>query len=374
MPSCDVAVIGGGIVGCATGFYAARRGLDTVVFERGESGGATRQAAGILPAPHFLAPDESLTASNAHAVLSRRSYEFYRQLLEDLRDYAESDVGFRQAGSLNVATTDEGRQRLRKYCEEMQRYDRPCRWLSAQAVHERLPRLTAEVTGGFRYEDECVVEPGSLLDALVTGLEEEGGRLIPETSVDGLHRNDGRIDAVSTAGGRRWDTNAVVLAAGTWSRQFEDVLNVEVPVEPRRGQIVVTHWEALEEQPVLRHEDFYVVGRSGGEVLVGATVEDAGFEVCPTLGGVEGLIRRGAALFEGLRTRRFVEVRVGLRPYLRRKGGPLLGRVPDLENAYLGVGHYKSGILQGPFSGYLLARMVDGAPLDFKTEVFEPPR
>jgi len=374
MRTVDVAVVGGGIVGSSVALYGARRNLEVVVVDREDPAAASGAATGILPAPHFLREDESLREDNAHAVLSRRAYDHYPGLVERLEEETGIDLDYRRVGCWELAATEEERKRKRGYLREMKRHGTPGRWAEPGEIAGELPTVTAPVTGGFFHPEQCLVDPLRLLKALRVAARDRGAGWYGEREVTTLRADGAAPPVVEVKGGEDIEARFAVVAAGCWSRRFEEDLGVRIPVEPRRGQTVHTRWDRLSGMPVVRRGDHSVVARADGRVVLGATVEESGFEGTATLGGAQRLMDWATRLMGGLSERPLGAVRSGLRPYLDRTGGPLLGAVPGVRGVYLATGHYRSGILQGPFCGRLLAEAMAGDSPAEKWEVLAPPR
>lgn len=369
----DVIVIGGGVAGTSVALFCARRFDEVVVYDAGDPGAASGAATGILPAPDFLREGATLDGDNAHAVLSRRAYEFYPELVAHLEDTTGRNLDYRQVGSWTLASGERDREELEDYHREMKKHGRPCEWAEPATIAEELPFVSRSITGGYFHAEVCLVRPARLLEALTEAARGEGVSVHRDSRVSELNVGP-KADPRVTVDGEVRTARHVVVAAGCWSGAFEDDLGVSVPVRPRRGQTVHTRWEALAGMPVLREGNHSVTARSSGRVLVGATVEASGFEPGTTLEGIRGLLTWGTGFLEGLSDRPLLGVRSGLRPYLDRTGGPLLGSVPGIRGVHLATGHYKSGVLQGPYSGYLLAQAMAGDDPELDLEAFAPPR
>lgn len=370
----DVVVVGGGVVGSAVALFSAEHFDRVTVYDANDPAAASGAATGILPAPDFLRENEPPDENNAYAVLSRRAYDFYPGFVDRLEAVTDRDLDYRQVGCWVLADTPEARRELEEYHREMQKYGRSSQWAEPGTIANELPMVSRTITGGYFHAEECLVRPGPLLEALRSAARGRGVEYRRGTRVRRLRCGPDDPPAVTVEEGETREARHVVVAAGCWSRAFEESLGVGVPVEPRRGQTVHTRWETMAGMPILRQGDYSVTARSDGRVLVGATVEESGFEGGATLEGVGDLLAWGTEFIEGLSERPLLEVRSGLRPHLRRTGGPLLGPVPEVRGVYLATGHYRSGILQGPYSGYLLAQSMAGEEPDLDLTFFAPPR
>jgi D-amino-acid dehydrogenase len=188
------------------------------------------------------------------------------------------------------------------------------------------------------------------------------GLYLRRASVRGLERTGERVTAVDTDRGQI-ACAAVVIAGGAWTPELGRQLGVDLPVAPLRGQIVHLRLEAVDSaawpilQPVL---SYYVVPWPDGRLAVGGTMEpEAGFDVRPTAGGIQGLLSEVVQLAPGIADATFVEVRVGLRP-VSVDDAPILGPLPGVANAWVATGHGANGLLLGPYSAHLVARAMTG--------------
>ncbi len=366
----DVGVVGGGIAGCATALFCAREGLSVKLFERGGIGQeASRASAGVLSPPKFVGAEEPLEEVDSYPRLSRAGYDFYPEFIEILSGYGVSGIGYEQSGGWYLAFDGVQHEEIRSYYREMKRYDRPCEWGEPEEIRRELPWVQPDLHGGYFFPEDARVVPRRLMDGLEKALAREGVELLEETPVTGFETNGGRLTAVRSHGNAH-DVGSVVLAAGCWSRALAEDLDVTLPVRPRKGEMIRTRAEEMAGTPILRSGDWFLLPRSQGEVLIGSTVLDTGFDREPSIEGVRRLLREGEVIVRGLSGRPFLDCWSGLRPYAERKGGPFLGGLPGWENGFVNAGHYKTGILQGPISGRQMARMVSGQPTDFDCSVY----
>ena len=213
--------------------------------------------------------------------------------------------------------------------------------------------------------------------ALVAALEFAARRRGVEWLDDDVVRiavENGRARAVHTANGTITG-GAVVVAGGAWTPTLASSFGMRAGVRPVRGQIVhlQTHadtsgWPVL--QPILSH---YVVPWSDGRVVLGATVEDVGFDARPTAAGLRQLFSEGLKVSPGLAEATFLEVRVGLRP-VSDDELPIVGALPTAMNVFVATGHGANGLLLGPITGRVVTDLVMGRPPVVDVEPFSPAR
>jgi len=335
----DAVFVGGGVIGLASAWRAQEAGLKVCVLERDRAGsGASRVAAGIL------APDsEAEPGSESFVAFARRSLELYPPFVEELG----VDVGFWPSGMLVVAVDpDEVDQITHEF--------RGLEWLTASDCRALEPGLSPAICGGLLSEQEASVDPRRLVDALAARVEVREG-----VEVAAVTR-----DAVTTRTGETIAAGRVVVCAGAWSGL------AGVPVRPVKGQVVRLRGE-LPAQRMIRTEHVYVVPRQSGEVVVGATVEERGFDTTVTAGAVHELLREGYRVLPELAELELVDVSAGLRPG-SPDNGPLVGEWED--GVLVATGHYRNGILLAPVTAETIAAILSGAEPPAESLPFAPER
>jgi glycine oxidase len=335
----DAVFVGGGVIGLACAWRAAERGLAVCVLERDAAGnGASRVAAGIL------APDtESEPGREPFVPLARRSLELYPDFVAAL----ETDVGFWPCGMLAVALDADEAAALR-------REPGVTGWLTPSRCRALEPGLSPVVAGGALSGHEASVDPRRLVAALAGKVEVREG-----TEVAAVAR-----ESVTTTAGETIRAGRVVLCAGAWSGF------AGAPVRPVKGQVVRLRG-GLPAQRMIRTERVYVVPRRNGEVIVGATVEERGFDTTVTAGAVHELLREGYRVLPELAELEFVDATAGLRPG-SPDNGPLLGERED--GVVLATGHYRNGILLTPITAETIAALLAGEEPPPEAAPFAPDR
>jgi glycine oxidase len=332
----DAVFVGGGVIGLASAWRASQRGLDVCVLERDRAGsGASRVAAGIL------APDsESEPGHEPFVPLARRSLELYPDFVAAL----ETDVGFWPCGMLTVALD-------RDELAALQREPGLANWLTASECRALEPGLAPSVAGGAWSEQEASVDPRRLVAALAERVHVREG-----ADVASFTR-----DSVTLANGETIAAGRVVLSAGAWSGP---------PVRPVKGQVVRLRGE-LPASRMVRTERVYVVPRQNGEVVLGATVEERGFDTAVTAGAVHELLREGYRVLPEIAELELVDVTAGLRPGTP-DNGPLIGERED--GVLVATGHYRNGILLAPVTAEAVAALLVGDAPPPEVAPFAPDR
>lgn len=349
-----VAIIGGGVIGLAVGWRLAQAGRRVDLFERDRVGqGATRAAGGMLAASAEAEPAEhDLTG------LNRLSQSLWPDFARELVAASGIDIGMRREGILNVALTGDDLRRLRAEFDHQRRHGLPTQWLSAAEVREREPCLAPGVSGAIFSPGDHQVENRLVADALREAFQRAGGRVHEGVAVERILVENGAVRGVGTGGGIH-EAGTVLLAAGAWSGGIEGLPDTaRPPVRPVKGQMLAVRMPA--EEPLLRHvvwaPGVYLIPRLDGRLLIGATVEERGFDTRITAGGLLTLLHAAWRVLPGVEELPVEETWVGFRPG-SRDDAPVLGPGPVRGLVYA-TGHHRNGILLTPVTAELVSRHI----------------
>ncbi|HWP28151.1 MAG TPA: glycine oxidase ThiO [Chloroflexota bacterium] len=363
----DVAIVGGGVIGCAAAYYLARAGARVVVLERDRIGAEASTAAAGLLAP--LAED---ARPGPFLDLALASLARYPALATELRATTGIDIELLTPGLLRLALDEAEAADYQASLRWQQQRGLPVRWLEGAEVRTLVPQVTSSVCGAVYSELEHHVNPVRLVEALARAAAAHGAEFRLGTPVQGLCWQGRRVVGVRLPEGEL-AAGHVVLAAGAWAAACGDWLGIRLPVEPVKGQLVAI----LPETTTLRHPLYgrrgYLVPKADGTVYVGATVERVGFDRRVTAAGVASLLGLLCELVPPLSTATFVRAWAGLRPGTPDHL-PVLGPVPGIEGVTLATGHYRNGILLAPISGELVAQAAQGKPTTLPLAPFSPAR
>ena len=379
--SFDVVVVGGGVIGLACAWRAAQRGARVAVLERGEpGGGATRVAAGML------APVGELSFGEPELLeLTLASARLYPEFVAELEAASGESTAYEQLGALHIALDRDEAAQLRRVHELQRSLELEAEWLAPRKCRELEPGLTPAFHGGVLAAGEAAIDPRALSRALAAALRAAGGELRTGTEVvDGIFDGD-RLAGVRTkptpgsagplnryaeqrsggpsrraaAAGEELRAETVILAAGAWSGQVQWLPEHARPaVRPVKGQVL--ELRRRDEEPPARHilasERVYLVPRPDGRLIVGATVEEMGFDTSVTAGGVHELLREAYRLLPGVAEMELLDAVAGLRP-----GTPNNLPIVDpgaIEGLVLATGHYRNGILLAPLAAQTVADLL----------------
>jgi glycine oxidase len=282
----------------------------------------------------------------------------YDRFVDDVSRESGLAVEYRRCGTLEVAADRSAADRLRANAAA-HREDVVMTWLDASAAHLEEPALARSIEGALLVSTHGYVSVPTLIDALAWAALRHGAQVESADPVSGV-RVDGSALVVVTADGTEWPANYVVVCAGSWSSQIGSPGLTAGAVRPVRGQLLRLRWQGSPLSHVVWGPDCYVVPWQDGTVLVGATVEDVGFDERATAAGVRDLLDAVCELLPEAWQATFVEARVGLRP-ATADGLPFIGRSTAHPRLVYATGHFRNGILLAPLTAQLVSEViVDG--------------
>ncbi|MFK3731205.1 glycine oxidase ThiO [Streptomyces sp. NPDC088090] len=372
--SSDVLVVGGGVIGLVTAWRAALRGLTVAVVDPGPGGGAARVAAGMLAAVTELHYGEETLLG-----LNLASAARYPAFVAELEEAAGLDVGYRDCGTLAVALDADDRAHLRELHALQARCGLASTWLSGRECRRLEPMLAPGVRGGLRVDGDHQVDPRRLAAALLTACE-RAGVVFHRALAERLVVTGDRARGVVLGDGTELSAGQTVLAAGSLSGRLAGVPPAVLPpVRPVKGQVLRLRIPApyapflsRTVRAVVRGSHVYLVPRENGELVVGATSEELGWDTTVTAGGVYELLRDAHELVPGLTELPLTETLAGLRPG-SPDNAPLLGP-SALPGLHLATGHYRNGILLTPVTGDVMAEALTTGALPDEARPFSPRR
>jgi len=352
--SFDVAVVGAGVIGLAVGWRAAERGLKVLVLERGAE--SARETSSV--AAGMLAPiSEALATELPLMRLGIASVAAYPEFLNDLTEASEgADLGYLTCGTLLAARDADEAESLARELELRQSLGLPVNRLRGSEARRLEPALAPTLRLALEIPDDHAIDPRKLTAALARALKNKGGELRTRASVAEVTVEHDRVTGVRLADGTDVTADNVVVAAGPWSSALDGIpAGASIPVHPIKGQILRLHDPAGPGllTRVLRMTGGYLVPRGDGRYVLGATMEERGFETTVTAGGAFELLRNAFELLPSVTELVIDELSAGLRPATPDNApaiGP--GAIPGLHWA---TGHFRHGILLTPITAALVA-------------------
>ncbi len=356
----SVAIIGAGVCGLGIGWRLAQAGCQVDVFDKGEAGrGATWASAGMLAGGLETEPGEE------HLLpLAQRSQEMWPEFARELQAASGIDLGYRDEGILWIALTQDDAAQLRFTFEFQTGLGIALEWLTGAETRAREPHLKPGLTAAIYSPHDHQVDNRQLALALKQAFQGAGGRLHENTAVTSVEVEAGRVRGVAL-GERVHRAEVVVLAAGAWSRDIDGLPEAaRPPVRPLKGQALALRMDPA--APLIEHVLWvpkgYMVPRNDGRLLIGATVEERGFDESLTAGGVFALLESAWRALPAIEELAIDEFWVGFRPG-SRDDLPILGPTP-VDGLMLASGHHRNGILLAPITAEAVAQQVlTGRPL-----------
>ena len=355
----DVVIVGAGIIGCAIARELSARGVAcTVIDDRPVGGGATRASAGML-APYVEAHEKGPLLE-----LAVRSLDLYERWIADVGRESAIAVEYRRIGTLEVALDPDHAADLKRAPAypgiEM-------RWLDPVAAQRLNPAL-GTISGALLTTGHGYVAALELAGALARASEQRGATFM-RGSVQRITR-DGSAFRVETTEGEL-QASAIVMAAGAWTNEIGGIRTP--PLRPVRGQLLHLGWSGDPLSTIVWGPECYIVPWTDGTLLVGATVEDVGFDERATAAGVRDLLDAVCELLPAGWGATFIEARSGLRPATPDEL-PVLGVDPAEPGIVYASGHYRNGVLLAPITAKLIADLVLERKSDPALEKFRPDR
>jgi glycine oxidase len=362
------------VIGLAVAWRAQQHGMRTVVLERTQpGGGTTRVAAGMLgPIAEATSREEKMLA------LGLASARAYPAFVAELARAAEREqVGYLACGTLLAARDRDEAEALTRELELRQRLGLRVERMRASAARALEPALAPSLRLALMVPDDHAVDPRALVAALALAAARAGAIVRTGAEVRAIELADGRLHGVALAGGERVPSPKVVIAAGVWSSQIAGIPPAsQPPLRAVKGQILRLHDPAgpgLLSRVVRLADGAYVVPRGDGRYVIGATMEERGFDTSVSAGAVFELLRDATELVPGISELVVDELSAGLRP-ATTDNAPVIGPSEQVPGLYWATGHYRNGILLAPITAELVVEALIGQERSELGSAFAPGR
>lgn len=359
-----VAVVGGGVIGCASAWELARARVTVTLVERSTPGAeASGAAAGILSA---------LGSGGPYEALALASWRLYPKVIAELREATGIDVEYVTRGGIYPLTTAADVRDAERTARNPHAAEMGIEAWDEDEVRKREPALAESVRGAMFIRGEQWLNNEKLTLAYAQAAAGAGATLRVGERVTRVIVEDGRARGVALDG-ETIHADAVLLAAGAWTAELTATFGGSLPVQPKRGQMlalghvppVVTH--------LIHGTGVYLVPRPSGELIVGATVERAGFERGVTAGGIKTLLGAATAIVPALGAAPLVRTWSGFRPWAP-DSLPILGPWPGIGGLFVATAHFRNGIMMAPITAKLMAETILGGAPSMDVTSFLPDR
>lgn len=363
-----IAIIGAGVIGATIADALAARDAAVTMFDmRAPGQGASQASAGVL-SPYIEAKPGSTLLS-----IGSRSLGMWDAFVAHLRSRASTlNFEYSRSGTLEVALDEADAVRLSHACEWLRTAGVAHEWMDPAAARSFAPAIAPKAAGGLLVAEHGCVSVSALVRALTSAARQSGAVCV--TPVEILHVEQKRDVVAVRVGDDTHDFDHVVLAAGSWTRRVRVAGLPVFPVRPIRGQLLHLKWaEGSRPEQSIWGGRCYTVPWSDGSLLVGATVEDVGFDERSTVEGVRELMDAVVELLPGAATASLEAVRVGLRP-ATVDHLPLLGPLRNHPRIVVAAGHYRNGILLAPLTADIVSRLILDNDRDPVLDQLDPER
>ena len=364
----DVAVVGGGAIGLSVALASAAAGSKVAVYDPTPGGGASAIAAGMLaPVTELHYGEDELLR------LNQLSAAMFGDWIAELESATGVATGYRTTGTIMVARDADENAALQEIWAHQGSLELKAERLRGSEVRRLEPGIAPAVRGGVVVPDDHQVDPKALTAALLEACR-ASDVAFDHRHVERIVGSNGGVTGVEVAGGEIVDAAHVVIAAGCRSGQIDGIPEGALPVRPVKGQLI--ELRSRDGVPLLEHNvrgrDVYLVPRADGRVVIGATVEERGFDDVVTAGAVLQLLRDAYEIVPGVAELDLVATRAGLRPGTP-DNAPLLGPL-ELDGLIAATGHYRNGILLAPITGRAIAELIQTGSVPESIQAFSPAR
>ncbi|HVS67648.1 MAG TPA: glycine oxidase ThiO [Mycobacteriales bacterium] len=365
-----VVVVGAGVIGLAAAWRLTRRGRRVTVLDPAPARAASHAAAGMLaPVTEVKYGEEPLLA------LGIESLRRYPAFVGELEAATGLDVGLRTDGTLLVATDAGDRAMLSDLHDFQRSLGLDADLLTSRECRALEPGLSPDVRCGLLARSDHSIDNRKLVAALLAALD---GSVRPEAAA-AIDLDDDVVTGVTLRSGERIETRTVVLAAGPWSADIDGLPDAARPkVRPVKGEILRlrarAHGAELPTRSLrgfVNGHEVYLVPRADGELVVGATVEEMGFDTSVRVGAVRELLRDGRAVFPGIDELELVESLAAHRPG-SPDNRPIIGTT-DVDGLVLATGHFRNGVLLAAVTADLVADTIMGDSRDVELAALVSP-
>jgi glycine oxidase len=351
-PTADVAIVGGGVIGCAIAYNLSKSGVDVAVFDKGDIGAEASSAAAGL-----LAPLGPLSGPGPFADLLLSSFALFPTLVPELEEASGIHLEYEQTGALRIVRNTKHISNLCKRMNAWQPLGQQMYWLSGDEARLLEPMLSPYVCAAIYAPEESQIKASHVVKSFSLAAINQGAALYRHSMITGIQRHKARITGVYTSQGERIACNHLIIANGAWAADCSEWLQVPIPIIPQKGQALSLRQPSIPLRHIIFGEAAYLTSKSKQMIIVGATKEEVGFDKNPTLAGLSWLLNAAFRLSPVLESCSLNHMWAGLRPRTP-DNQPILGSAPGWENVTLAVGHGSVGIMLSAITGQTIAELI----------------
>ena len=358
----DVVIIGGGVIGTAIAYFLAGTKIDVILIEKeGIASGSSGACDGAVVMQTKKPGVHLKLAMESHALLSR------------IQERLPVPVEYRESGGLIVMETDDEMTVMKQVVKAQRRAGLNVELVDRGQLRKLAPSLSEHLIGGAYSHQDSKVNPIALTFGFALGASQRGAEILLGTTVLGIEIKKRRISAVITSAGRI-ETPVVVNATGVYAARIGQMFGIEIPITPRRGQLLVTearskllkpwlgsaNYIAAKFNPQLAEEASGGVSidqTHNGNLLLGATREFVGYDKRTTMEGLTQIASHAIRILPDLEHTHLIRTFAGLRPYTP-DGLPILGKVDQIKGLIMAAGHEGDGIALSAITGKWISDLI----------------
>jgi len=331
----------------------ARAGASVTILEKDRAGRASSYVAAGMLAPQAEMGFDDIEMFR----LCRRSLDLYPEFLRELEEDSGVEIKLERSGCILPALDRDDHPRLRRLYDFRERINLPVVWLNSEEARETEPMLSPNCSGAIWIEDDAQINNREMLRALQIAVINKGVTISENMPVRRIDIKLNQVAGVETDEGYM-RCEYVIICAGAWSKMIEGIPdNILPPVRPVKGQIVnLRQNSSCGLKKVIRARDVYLLPKSDGRIVVGASCEEMGFDTSPTAGEVFRLLERAWEAVPSIYDLPIESIEVGLRPG-SKDHMPIVGDT-EVNGLYYATGHYRNGILLAPVTAYELSEWI----------------
>jgi len=384
--SYDVIAIGGGIMGLACGYYLSRSGKRVLILEKGEFGGGASGACDDMILLQSKKPGINLD-------LAFRSLDLYAGLSREL----DEDLGFKSLGGMILIESKKHLSIMEEFVAQQQKSGLEVEIISKRELRRRQPHARENFIASTFSARDSQVDPFRVMAGFQKRGRALGMTMKRRTEVTGIEQTGSGLWRITTAGGSRYEAEAVLNTAGAWAPLVGQMVDVEIPITPKRGQLLVTEqippigetnvWSAeyivTKLKPELAQKREAELERIGlgfsfsrtadQNYLIGSTRELVGYDKSTTYTALKAIIRQVVDFFPLMKEVHIIRAIAGLRPSCV-DGKPVVGEHPDRPGFFTAAGHEGDGIALAPITGLIISQLLCGRETELDVKELTPAR
>ena len=359
----DVIIIGGGVIGSSIAYHLAKRKIKAVLLERDNlASGASKACDGLV----FLQSKKP----GVHLELALASKKKFDHLKEEL----DFDIEYKNHGGMVIIENEQELQAMKRFVKKQQDIGLNVSLLDTDQSRKMEPALSEKILGSTFSPLDGQVNPMLLTYAFIRAAKKLEAKVLTHVEITGIKLKSGKVRSIITTKGQI-TTDTIVNATGADAESIGRLVDLNIPIKPRRGQILVTEaapqflgrgllsagYIAAKFDPALAKTHGVGISMdqtSSGNLLLGSTREFVGFDKRTTYEGITNILRNTSKIIPRLKNMHIIRSFAGLRPYTP-DGLPILGKIQDIEGFIMAAGHEGDGMALSPITGELIAELID---------------